>query len=54
MPDKSQVFLRLLGGVIFAGAVFFLIYPELGRNATVGIMIAMAGFRLVLKGEQIA
>ena len=54
MSKKSQAFLRVLGGFIFAAAVFLLIYPELGRNATVGIMIAMVGFRLVLKGEQIA
>ncbi len=51
MNRKRKVFLRLLGGGIFAAAGFFLILPELGRNATVGIMIAMAGFYLVLKGE---
>ncbi|MCK5035568.1 MAG: hypothetical protein KAS73_06735 [Candidatus Sabulitectum sp.] len=51
MKKKHMILLRLLGGGIFAAAVFFMIMPHLGRTATVGIILAFGGFRLVLKGE---
>ncbi|MCK5132964.1 MAG: hypothetical protein KAR40_12525 [Candidatus Sabulitectum sp.] len=51
MNRKRKVLLRLLGGGVFAVAVFFLIFPALGRNATVGIILAIAGFGLALQGE---
>ncbi|MCK5840710.1 MAG: hypothetical protein KAH31_00970 [Candidatus Sabulitectum sp.] len=51
MKKKRMILLRLLGGGIFAAAVFLLIFPALGRNVTVGIILAFGGFHLVLKGE---
>jgi len=51
MKKKNMILLRLLGGGIFAAAVFFMIMPHLGRTATVGIILAFGGFRLVQKGE---
>lgn len=51
MKKKHMILLRLLGGGIFSAAVIFLLMPHLGRTATVGIILAFGGFRLVLKGE---
>ncbi|MEA3266912.1 MAG: hypothetical protein U9P42_08215 [Candidatus Fermentibacteria bacterium] len=51
MKKKHMILLRLLGGGIFSAAVFFMIMPQLGRTATVGIILAFGGFYLVQKGE---
>ncbi len=49
--NGKAVLLRIIGGVVFAAGIYFFVFPEIGKTATIGLLLAFVGYNLAVKAS---